>query len=80
MITIRNFGYRVSGPVAEGQTVRVRNTDSVAHTVTADAGNAFGVTVPASGTAAFTAPRRAGSYRFHCAYHANMHGTLVVHP
>ena len=26
----------------------------------------------------FTAPAAPGSYKFHCAYHSNMHGTLVV--
>jgi hypothetical protein len=26
----------------------------------------------------FTAPMKPGSYPFHCAYHSNMHGVLVV--
>ncbi len=64
--------------VPAGATITVHNKDDVAHTVTADTGHAFGVTIPASGTATFTAPATAGSYPFHCTYHANMHATLTV--
>lgn len=77
-ITITNFHYRVSGPAAPNDTVRVRNTDSVAHTVTADSGHLFDVNVPPGATATFTAPGKPGTYAFHCRYHGNMHGTLTV--
>lgn len=57
----------------------VENRDQVAHTVTADAsGSLFDVTVDPGSTASFTAPTSPGSYKFHCRFHANMHGTLVV--
>jgi plastocyanin len=46
--------------------------------VTADTGDMFDVNVPASATATFTAPAKAGSYAFHCTYHAEMHGMLTV--
>lgn len=56
----------------------VKNDDSVNHTVTADSGSAFDVTVNASSTATFTAPTKPGTYAYHCTFHSNMHGTLVV--
>lgn len=77
-ITIKNFAYQVSGPVSPDEKVIVRNDDSAMHTVTADSLRAFGVSVSPSATASFTAPRKPGSYPFHCAYHADMHGKLVV--
>lgn len=78
MITIKDFNYRVSGPVHPGDKVTVKNLDNVAHTVTADTGNAFDVKVPPGTTKTFTAPPKAGTYAFHCTYHATMHGKLVV--
>jgi plastocyanin len=77
-ITIKNFAYTMPSTISPGETISVHNEDDAAHTVTADAGTAFNLTVPASGTATFTAPIRPGSYPFHCTYHANMHATLTV--
>ena len=77
-ITIAGFAFSVPSAVAPGATITVANKDSVAHTVTADSGGAFDVTVPAGGTATFKAPAAAGSYAFHCTIHPSMHGTLVV--
>ena len=77
-ITISGFAFSVPTSVAPGATITVTNKDSVAHTVTADSGGAFDVTVPASGTATFKAPGTAGSYAFHCTIHPSMHGTLKV--
>ncbi|HEV2346586.1 MAG TPA: cupredoxin domain-containing protein [Actinocrinis sp.] len=78
-ITIQSFAF--SGPltVAPGATVTVMNDDSVDHTVTADSAGGFDVTVPAHGTATFTAPKTPGSYAFHCSIHPSMkHSTLTV--
>lgn len=78
-ITIKNFAYGPALEVPAGSTVTVTNADSAAHTVTADQGGAFDVTVKGSGgTATFTAPATPGTYTYHCTYHPNMHGTLVV--
>jgi plastocyanin len=77
-ITIDNFAYTVPAKVAPGATLAVHNTDNVAHTVTADSAGGFNVSIPPGATASFTAPDHAGSYPFHCVYHANMHGTLTV--
>jgi len=78
VITIKSFAYTVPAHVSPGEKITVRNEDSTAHTVTADAGSAFSVNVPPGGTATFTAPAKPGSYPFHCTYHANMHGKLTV--
>jgi plastocyanin len=77
-IMIENFSYATPGSVGPGATVSVMNMDGDAHTVTSDTDGAFAVTVSASSTATFTAPATAGTYDFHCDYHSNMHGTLVV--
>ena len=78
VITIADFSFAVPDSVAPGAKITVQNKDDTAHTVTADAGNAFDVKVPGSGTGTFTAPSAPGSYKFHCTYHSNMHGVLVV--
>jgi plastocyanin len=79
VITVKDFAYQVPTTVAAGSTVMVMNLDRVAHTVTADtSGSLFDVNIDAGGSASFTAPTTPGSYSFHCVYHGNMHGTLVV--
>ncbi len=78
LIVIKNFGYAVPAGVAPGATVTVKNSDDLTHTVTADSGNAFADNAPGDGTTTFTAPTKPGSYPFHCDYHGNMHGILVV--
>lgn len=47
---------------------------------TSDQSGLFDVTVNASGgTATFTAPpSKPGTYPYHCTFHSDMHGTLVV--
>jgi plastocyanin len=64
--------------VTPGATVSVVNMDGEAHTVTADTGNAFDDQAAAGTTTTFTAPSTPGSYPFHCTFHGNMHGVLVV--
>lgn len=78
VITIKDYAYAVSGSVAPGAEITVKNDDSVAHTVTADEGAAFDVVVAAGSTETLSAPSKAGNYAFHCTYHNNMTGTLVV--
>ena len=79
MITIKGFGYAVPKNVRPGARVMVTNDDQVAHTVTADAStNLFNVVIDPGSSVTFTAPTQPGSYPFHCTYHSNMHGTLVV--
>lgn len=76
-ITIKNFAYKTSGTVKPGDTVMITNDDTEAHTVTADGAGGFDVKIPPGTTAELTAPAR-GSYKYHCTYHSDMHGTLVV--
>jgi plastocyanin len=79
VITVKDFAYQVPTTVAAGATVMVVNQDRVAHTVTADTNaGLFDVNIDAGGSASFTAPTQPGTYSFHCVYHGNMHGTLVV--
>jgi plastocyanin len=78
MIHIDNFSYTVPASVSPGARVSVMNMDGEAHTVTADSSGAFADLAAAGTITTFTAPTRPGSYPFHCAFHANMHGVLVV--
>lgn len=77
LISISDFEFTVSGPVARGSTVTVRNGDAEAHTVTSKAGG-FDVKVDPGATVTFTAPDTAGRYAFACSFHAEMTGDLVV--
>lgn len=77
-IVIRNFAYHPPTLlVRSNQTVRVRNEDGAGHTVTAN-NSAFNVTVSGGGRAHFVAPRRPGRYAYHCTFHGNMTGVLLV--
>jgi plastocyanin len=59
-----------------GTEFTITNNDSVAHTVTDDAG-LFDVDVPAGGTAPLKIDT-AGTYAIHCEIHSSMHGTITV--
>jgi len=77
VITIKDFLYTTPASVPPGAKITVKNVDDTEHTVTADTGNAFDDDAP-TGNSTFTAPTKAGSYPFHCTFHPEMHGTLVV--
>jgi plastocyanin len=76
-ITIQNLTFNPT-PVKAGSTVTVKNMDGFEHTVTSDDGTSFNISVPGGSTQTFTAPAKAGSYKFHCNIHSSMHGTLTV--
>ena len=78
MIMIKDFKYSGPSSVKPGTKITVMNGDSEAHTVTADSKGGFDVNVAPGKSATFTAPSSAGSYKFHCTFHSNMHGTLKV--
>ncbi len=78
MIHIDKFKYAVPASVSPGAKVSVMNMDGEAHTVTADSGGGFDDKATAGAVTTFTAPSKPGSYPFHCTYHSNMHGVLVV--
>jgi plastocyanin len=71
-----NFSFKVSGPVAAGQSFQVQNKDDTEHTFTADDG-AFDVDLPSGKTVTVPA-QKAGTYKFHCKIHSSMTGTLDV--
>lgn len=78
VITISKFAYAVPESVSPGAMITVMNKDEEAHTVTADSGDAFDDKATAGASTQFKAPTKPGSYPFHCTYHSNMHGVLVV--
>lgn len=78
VIHISTFMYETPASVSPGATVTVMNMDGEAHTVTADSGSVFDVKADPGTSVTFTAPTKPGTYAFHCTYHSNMHGMLVV--
>jgi plastocyanin len=78
MITIKDFAFQGPTSVKPGTQVMVMNSDAETHSVTSDTSGLFDVNIDADATATFTAPTKPGSYPYHCKYHSNMHGTLVV--
>jgi plastocyanin len=79
-ITIHNFAFSPAQlTVHPGQKVSVVNTDTTAHTVTANQAGLFATgSIPAGASAQFTAPAAAGAYDYICSIHPFMHGTLTV--
>jgi plastocyanin len=77
-IHISSFKYMTPATVSPGAMISVMNMDNQNHTVTADSGNAFDVKADAGAVVMFKAPTKPGSYPFHCTYHSNMHGVLIV--
>jgi plastocyanin len=78
-ITIANLTFAPQpASVKSGATVTVKNTDDLAHTVTSDDATSFNITINPNSTGTFTAPSKAGTYKFHCNIHSSMHGTLTV--
>ncbi len=78
-VTIKDFEY---GPakttVAKGATVRWTNVDEANHTVTFDSGAKTTLGNQATGSKKSMRFTKAGTYAYHCDYHPNMHGTVVV--
>ena len=83
-ITIENMAFGEPLTVAPGAEIAVVNNDAVEHSVTSDTAGAFDVEVEGhciscpSGPGTLTAPSQPGEYPFHCKYHPNMKGTLIV--
>jgi plastocyanin len=79
-VKIENFTFSpIAITVKKGTTVTWTNKDSTAHTVTADKGEqgpASG-SLQQGGTYAFTY-NTVGTFAYHCNFHANMTGTVIV--
>ena len=78
-ISIQSFAFSpASLTITVGDTVKWTNHDSAPHTVTSNAGSELASSQMGSSQTyqhVFTA---AGSFAYHCAVHASMHGSVVV--
>lgn len=80
-VSIFSFGFNPSTlNVKVGQTVTWTNTASIEHTTTSDTTSAVqwdssGLAQNATFQFTFT---KAGTFTYHCNFHPNMHGTIVV--
>ncbi len=77
-ITIADMAYGEPLTVAPGTTINLVNKDTAEHSVTSDTADVFSQDVDGGESKSMMAPSQPGSYAFHCKYHPNMHGTLVV--
>ena len=77
-ITIANMAFGQPLTVAPGTKINIANNDTVEHSVTSDTAGAFDQDVDGNEKATVTAPSQPGEYPFHCSYHPNMKGTLIV--
>jgi plastocyanin len=76
-VAIDNFAFSPATLKAKvGQKVTWTNKQSVAHTVTANAG-AFNHPMPSGATFSFTFTT-AGTFTYHCTIHPSMRGTIAV--
>ena len=79
-IDISNFKFAPPTlTVHAGAKVTVKNSDTTAHTATADAGGAFDTHDIAPGASATITLKAAGRVAYHCNIHSFMHGMIVVH-
>lgn len=77
-ITIESMAFGEPLTVAPGAEITISNNDSAEHSVTSDTAGAFDVEVDGHEKKTLTAPTQPGEYPFHCKYHPNMKGTLIV--
>jgi plastocyanin len=77
-ITIADMAFGQPLTVAPGTQINIVNKDTVEHSVTSDTAGAFSQDADGGESATLTAPSQPGSYAYHCKYHPNMHGTLIV--
>ena len=77
-LTIANMAFGQPLTVAPGTQLNIVNNDTAEHSVTSDTEGAFDVHVDGGKSKTLTAPTKPGEYPFHCVYHPNMKGTLIV--
>ncbi len=78
-VAIKDFDYAPGKlEVAKGTRVTWTNADAANHTVTFDAGTQKSLGNQAKGKAVSFTFTKPGTFAYHCDYHPNMHGTVVV--
>jgi plastocyanin len=78
-VSIENFSFSPATiTVKKGTTVTWTNNDTTAHTVTADSGNAFDSGTMEQGKTFSHTFDSAGTFKYHCTLHSDMHGTVTV--
>lgn len=78
-VAIKDFDYTPRKlEVAKGTKVTWTNADDANHTVTFDAGTKESLGNQPKGKAVSFTFTKAGTFAYHCDYHPNMHGTVVV--
>ncbi len=78
-VEIKNFAYSPATlNVKAGETVTVKNSDSVAHSLTEDTSLFDTGLIQPGESKTFIAPTKAGSYKVHCVPHPSITGTIVV--
>jgi plastocyanin len=77
-LTIADMAFGQPLTVAPGSKINLANKDTMEHSVTSDTAGTFDQDVDGNEEATMTAPSQPGEYPFHCSYHPNMKGTLVV--
>ena len=66
--------------VKKGATVTWTNKDTYPHTVTSDDGTSFSSGTMATGAVFSYTAKTVGSFTYHCTFHSNMKGKLIVTP
>lgn len=64
--------------VTPGTTIKVHNKDLVAHSLTANGGQFNTGNIAPHTSRTFKAPKKPGTYHFHCDIHQHMKGSIVV--
>jgi plastocyanin len=77
---IYNMAFPGTITVKIGTKVTWNNKDGYAHTVTSDDGTSFNSGSLAGGASFSYIAATAGTINYHCNFHSNMHGTLIVSP
>ena len=77
-INIYNMAFPASTSVKKGTTVKWYNQDGYAHTVTSNDGSTFSSGNLAAGATYTYTANTVGTFGYHCNYHSDMTGTLVV--
>jgi plastocyanin len=76
-VSIKDFSFGDPIEVAVGTTVTWTNNDTSPHTATSDDGTFQSGKIDPGASFSFTFDT-AGTYEYHCEFHANMHGTITV--